>query len=84
MHELLTYQGVHDMLNHIKDDHPALVEELVPAHMSVNDIQSVLATLLKAHTPIRNLPSILEILLDNAPNGKDTETLAEIVQAKML
>ena len=44
---------------------PALVEELVPDHLSIGSIQKVLKRLLRESIPIRDLVTILEALADH-------------------
>ncbi|HHU51485.1 MAG TPA: flagellar biosynthesis protein FlhA [Firmicutes bacterium] len=82
-HELLGRQETQTMLDHIKEDYPVVVEELIPNLMSVGEVQKVLAQLLKEGIPIRNLVSILETLADYAPMTKDTGLLTEYVRATL-
>ena len=60
--------------------HPTVVEELVPALLSVGDIQKVLQGLLRERVPIRDLVSILETLADAARSTRDTDSLIEAVR----
>ena len=82
-HELLGRQETQTMLDHMKEDYPVVVEELIPNLMSVGEVQKVLAQLLKEGIPIRNLVSILETLADYAPMTKDTGLLTEYVRATL-
>lgn len=82
-HELLGRQETQTMLDHIKEDYPVVVEELIPNLMTVGEVQKVLAQLLKEGIPIRNLVSILETLADYAPMTKDTGLLTEYVRATL-
>lgn len=78
--EILGRQEVQTLLDSVKQQHGALVEELVPGLMAVGDIQKVLAHLLRERISIRNLVTILETLADYAPLTKDSELLTEYVR----
>jgi flagellar biosynthesis protein FlhA len=78
--ELLGRQDVQTLIDSVKQDHPAVVSELVPAMLSVGDIQKVLVCLLKERVSVRDLVSIMETLADTAAFTKDPEVLAEYVR----
>ncbi|NLY88905.1 MAG: flagellar biosynthesis protein FlhA [Firmicutes bacterium] len=82
-HELLGRQEVQSMINHLRNDYPVVVEELVPGLMTIGEIQKVLARLLKEGIPVRNLVTILETLADYAPLTKDPAVLTEYVRAAL-
>lgn len=82
-HELLGRQEVQSMINHLRNDYPVVVEELVPGLMTIGEIQKVLARLLKEGIPLRNLVTILETLADYAPVTKDPVVLTEYVRAAL-
>ncbi len=75
--ELLGRQDVQEMLDTIKKTHPALVDDVVPAKLSLGTLHRVLQRLLKERVPIRDLVSILEALADAADQTKDPEILTE-------
>ncbi len=75
--ELLGRQDVRALLDGLKEAHPAAVEELVPDHMSVGEVQRVLQALLSEGVPIRDLVTILETLGDKAKLTKEIPILAE-------
>ena len=79
-HELLSRQDVQNMVNYVKEQAPAGVDELVPDLLSVGDIQKVLANLLKEQVPVRDMVSILETLADYAKLTRDTDVLTEYVR----
>jgi flagellar biosynthesis protein FlhA len=83
MHELLGRQEVQQLLDNIAKDSPKVIEELVPTHLSVGQVQQVLQTLLREQVSIRDLKGILETLADWAPNVKHPERLAEFVRRRM-
>ncbi|MCT4633749.1 MAG: flagellar biosynthesis protein FlhA [Firmicutes bacterium] len=78
--ELLGRQEVKTLIDNVKENNPALVEELIPGMMSIGDIQKVLANLLRERISIRDLVTILETLADNARYTKDTSVLTEYVR----
>jgi flagellar biosynthesis protein FlhA len=78
--ELLGRQDVQTLIDSVKQDHPAVVSELVPAMMSVGDIQKVLVCLLRERVPVRDLVTIMETLADSAGFTKDPEILSEYVR----
>ncbi len=79
-HELLGRQEVKELIDNMKDDYPAVVDELLPDLMTLGEIQKVLQNLLWEDIPINNLLTILETLADYAPRTKDTGLLTEYVR----
>ena len=78
--ELLTRQDVQRLLDGLAKDHPKVVEELIPHHLTVGGVQKVLQNLLREEVPIRDLLTITETLADHAPHTKDTDELTEHVR----
>jgi flagellar biosynthesis protein FlhA len=76
-HEILTRQDVQALLDHLKQTHPAVVNELIPAQLTVGQVQRVLQNLLAEGIPIRNLAGILEKVSDYAPITKNPDELSE-------
>ncbi len=81
--ELLTRQDVQNLINNIKENHPTLVEELVPKLMGVGDIQKVLQNLLEEGISIRDLLTIFETLADHAAVTRDPDILTEYVRQSL-
>ncbi|GFR35588.1 flagellar biosynthesis protein FlhA [Thermobrachium celere] len=79
-HELLGRQEVKMLIDNIKENYPAVVEELIPNILSIGEVQKVLQNLLKEQVSIRDLVTILETLADNAVMTKDLELLTEYVR----
>ncbi len=79
-HELLGRQEVQTLLNSMRDDYSAVIDELIPNLMNTGEIQKVLQNLLREQVSIRNLLTILETLADAAPIGKDIDYLTETVR----
>ncbi len=82
-HELLGRQEVKQLIDHINEKYPAVVEELIPEKMTIGEVQKVLQNLLKEKVSIKDLLTILETLADYAGNIKDTEVLTEYVRYKI-
>ncbi len=79
-HVLLGRQETKDLIDHLKEEYPILVEEVTPDPLTVGEIQKVLAKLLKENISIRNLPVIFETLADFGKMTNDTDLLAEYVR----
>lgn len=79
-HELLGRQEVQNILNYIKEQNPAVVNELIPDLLSLGDVQKVLKNLLREQVSIRDVVSILEALADYARVTRDTDVLTEYVR----
>jgi flagellar biosynthesis protein FlhA len=79
-HELMGRQEVQMLIDNIKQNYPAIVEELVPKAMTVGEIQKVLVNLLREGVSIRDMVTILETLADYAPITHDTDMLTEYVR----
>jgi flagellar biosynthesis protein FlhA len=81
--ELLTRAEVERMLSRVRTNQPGLVEELVPTHLSVSDVQRVLQNLLRERVPIKHLAAIVEALLDGARSSKDPAVLTERARERL-
>jgi len=79
-HELLGRQEAKQLIDHLRETHAILVEELTPTPLSIGEIQKVLAKLLRENVSIRNLPIIFETLADYAKLTSDTDILTEYVR----
>jgi flagellar biosynthesis protein FlhA len=77
--DLLTRQNVREMLDALKDTHPALVED-VSNKLSLGVIHRVMQRLLREGVPVRDLATILETLSDAGEQSKDPEVLTEQVR----
>ncbi|MDQ0206327.1 flagellar biosynthesis protein FlhA [Alkalicoccobacillus murimartini] len=82
-HELLGRQETRQLIDHLKETYPVLVEETTPNLLSIGDIQRVLTNLLKENVSIRNLPMIFETLADYGQMTKDMDLLTEYVRQSL-
>jgi len=81
--ELLTRQDVQNLVDNLKENNHALVEELVPKLMSLGEIEKVLQNLLREGISIRDLVTIFETLADFAPSTHDPDILTEYVRQSL-
>ncbi|MBS4217734.1 flagellar biosynthesis protein FlhA [Bacillus sp. FJAT-49711] len=79
-HELLGRQETKQLIDHLKESFPILIEEVTPNPLTIGEVQKVLAKLLKENVSIRNLPVIFETLADYGKMSTDTDLLAEYVR----
>ncbi|MBU9720336.1 MULTISPECIES: flagellar biosynthesis protein FlhA [Bacillaceae] len=79
-HELIGRQETKQLIDHLNESYPTLVEEVTPNPLSTGEIQKVLSSLLKEKVSIRNLPIIFETLADYGQMTKDTDLLTEYVR----
>jgi len=82
-YELLGRQDVKSLIDNVKEEQPALVDELVPKILTVGEVQKVLANLLKEQISIRDMATILETLADYSPITRDPDMLTEYVRQKL-
>ncbi|AHE55661.1 flagellar biosynthesis protein FlhA [Sphingomonas sanxanigenens] len=83
MPTLLSRADVVAMLEGVRSRQPGLIEEMIPAIMSVSDIQRVLQALLAEEVPIRNIDLIIESLADVGRGTKDPAELNELVRQRL-
>ena len=75
--ELLTRQETKKLLDTLKEQNAAAVEEVVPDKLGVGEVQRVLQHLLREGVSIRDLGTILEAIGDRAALTRDPASLAE-------
>jgi flagellar biosynthesis protein FlhA len=68
---------VQNLLDTLKQTHPTVVNELIPAQLTVGHVQRILQNLLAEGISIRNLTSILEKVSDYASVTKNPDELSE-------
>lgn len=80
---LLTREDVRLLTEGVKQVNPPAVEELIPALLSLAEVQRVLQGLLAEQVPINDLPRILEALTLRAKLSNDPEGLVEAARAAL-
>lgn len=78
--DLIGRQETKQLVDHVHETYPILVDELTPTPLSIGEIQKVLAKLLSEHVSVRNLPIIFETLADYAKYTSDVDVLTEYVR----
>lgn len=81
--ELLTRQDVQNLINNIKENNSALIEELIPKQLGIGEVQKVLQNLLKEGISIRDLLTICETLADYATTTRDPDILTEYARQSL-
>jgi len=77
---LLTRQDVRQLLEYLRRDYPALVEEITPETLPLGTLQHILQSLLREGVPIRDLPLIVETALEQSRTTKNPDVLTEYVR----
>jgi flagellar biosynthesis protein FlhA len=72
-----------ELLESVRTRQPGLLEELIPALMTLSDVQRVLQGLLAEEVSIRNIDQIAETLVDAGRTQKDPAELVEIVRQRL-
>lgn len=80
---ILGRQDVQGLIDHLKETHPTLVNELIPDLVNVGIIQRVLQNLLREGVAIKNLAVIMECIADFAPHSKNPDDLSEQVRRRL-
>jgi flagellar biosynthesis protein FlhA len=81
--ELIGRREINSMLDMVKKHNQALVDEVIPAKVSVGDLQKILQNLLSESIPVRDMVTILETVADYAPRIKDADMLTEYVRQSL-
>lgn len=78
--KILTRQAVKQLLENLKKEYSAVVEDINPDLLPLGTIQKVLQSLLKELIPIKDLVQILESLIDYCKVTKNIDVLTEYVR----
>ena len=81
--ELMSRQDVQKLVDTVRTNNQAVVEELIPHLISIGEIQKVFQGLLRERISIRDLVTILEALADGARQSRDIDFLIETVRAAL-
>ena len=80
---LLAYRDLRALIDRLEPDYRRLVDDIVPAHLSMSGLQAVLKLLLAERVSIRNLHLVLEAVAEIAPHARRPEQIAEHVRIRM-
>jgi len=78
--DFVTRQETSNLIENVKADNQALVEEIIPNQVGLSVVQKVLQNLLEERISIKDLPTILETIGDFASSSKDPDILTEYVR----
>lgn len=78
--KILTRQSVKQLLENLKKDYPAVIEDINPERLPLGTIQKVLQNLLREQIPIKDLVQILESLIDYSKVTQNVDVLTEYVR----
>ena len=81
--DLLSRQDTQNLLENMRAEYPALVEDLVPSTLTVGEVQEVLQNLLSERVSIRDLVTICETLATQARVTRDVDLLTEYARASL-
>jgi flagellar biosynthesis protein FlhA len=81
--ELLTRQETKKLLDTLKEQNAAAVEEVVPDKLGIGEVQRVLQHLLREGVSIRDLGTVLESIGDRASITRDPALLAEYARQSL-
>lgn len=82
-HELLSHEGVQQLLDMLAKTSPKLVENLVPKTLSLGVVVQVMQNLLAEGIPVRDLRTIAETLAEQAPRSQDPDVLTAAVRVTL-
>ncbi len=78
--KILSRQAVKQLLENLKKDYPAVIEDISADVLPLGTIQKVLQSLLKELIPIKDLVQIIEALIDYSKVTKNIDVLTEYVR----
>lgn len=82
-HDLLGHEEVQQLLDMLTKTSPKLVEELVPAKLSISSLLKVLQNLLKEQVPLKDFRSVTEALTDAVTKTQDPIALTAAVRVAL-
>ena len=83
MAELLSYAETQKLLDELDKDHQALIDDLIPAQISLGGVQRVLQNLLSERVSVRDLPTILEGVAEACGHSRSVTIITEHVRARL-
>ncbi len=78
--KILSRQLVKQLLENVKKEYPAVVEDINKEVLPIGTIQKVLQSLLREFVPVKDLVQILEALIDYSKVTKNIDVLTEYVR----
>jgi flagellar biosynthesis protein FlhA len=81
--DILSRQDVRNIIDELKKDSPALVEEAIPQAVSLGTAHRVMQNLLREQIVVKDVATILETLADYGSHTKDIDVLTEYVRSAL-
>lgn len=81
--EFLGIQEARSLLDNLEENFPALVQEVVPKNLNMQQVTGVLQRLLEEEVPIRDMRQIMGSLARWSQSEKDPSMLTELVRRDM-
>ena len=82
-HELLNRQEVGNILANLRKTNEALVNDTIPAMISIGSLQKVLCNLLREDVPIKDIETILETVAEYSDTARDMDMLTEYIRQSL-
>ncbi len=83
MPDLLSYAETKKLLDDLPADQQRLVEDIIPAQISITGVQRILQSLLNERVSIRDLPTILEAIAEAATITQNIVMMTEHVRMRI-
>lgn len=81
--ELLTYADVQSLLDNCNEAYKKLLNDIVPAQVTVGNIQRILQNLINERVSIRDLSTILEGIAEGSSFSRNLTTITEHVRLRL-
>ena len=81
--ELLTFVDTQKMLDDLGDSYKKLLNDMIPAQITVGGIQRVLQNLVSERVSIRDLPTILEAISEACTHSRHVGMITEHVRLRL-
>jgi len=78
--EIISRQDVQNIINHVKETSPSVVDEVIPRLLSLSEVHRIVINLLSERVPVRDMVTIFEAIGDYSGVTKDLDILTEYVR----
>ena len=78
--EIISRQDVQNIIDHVKETSPSVVEEVIPRLLSLSEVHRIIINLLNERVPVRDMVTIFEAIGDYSGVTKDLDILTEYVR----
>ncbi|MFT5443478.1 MAG: flagellar biosynthesis protein FlhA [Myxococcota bacterium] len=81
--DLLSRRRVRELLDQFSENAPNVVEEIVPATVSISLLHRTMRSLLSERVSIRDIGTVLDTLAEYAPKIQDPDLLTDLVRERL-